>query len=237
MKILAIETTGARAEIAVVDAGEVAAAVVFRHRMDLAQHLMPRIDMALQMAGLSLGDLGGIAVSLGPGSFTGIRIGVVTAKALAFAGGIPLAGVPTLAAVAAAEIAPPEALLCAVIPAREEELYAALYQRVDGELITRAAPMVVSVDELAERLARYPGPIFLAGDAPEAAARLTASLGARALTRRELPPLIAPWLASLARARLAEGGDDPATLAPLYVRAAAVTLKNATGQREVKPAQ
>jgi hypothetical protein len=76
---------------------------------------------------------------------------------------------------------------------------------------------------LTERLARYPGNVLLAGDAP-AAERLAAALGPRATVRAARPGSLAPRVATLARRRLEEGGDDPATLAPLYVRAPSVTL-------------
>jgi tRNA threonylcarbamoyladenosine biosynthesis protein TsaB len=237
MTILAIETTGPRAEVAVVDDAGVVASMAFQHRMELSRLLMPRIDATLEMAGMTLAELDGIAVSLGPGSFTGIRIGVVTAKALAWAAGRPLAGVPTLEALAAAEVASPETLICAVVPARADELYAALYQRAGGgagvgrptraadAVTTRAAPTVLTIDQLAARLAGYPGPVLLAGDAPEAAERLLSALGPRALARRPPAGPAAAWVAEMGRQRLAAGGDDPATLAPLYVRPSAAVAK------------
>jgi tRNA threonylcarbamoyladenosine biosynthesis protein TsaB len=223
MNILGIETTGPRADVAVVDDEGVVASTAFRHRMDLSRLLMPRIDATLAMAGLTLAELDGIAVSLGPGSFTGIRIGVVTAKALAWAAGRPLVGVSTLEALAAAEAASPETLICAVAPARADELYAGLYQRSDGAVVTRAAPTVLTIDQLAARLAGYPGPVLLAGDAPEAAERLLTSLGPRA--RRSPAGPSAAAVAAVGRHRLADGGDDPLTLAPLYVRPSAAVAK------------
>jgi tRNA threonylcarbamoyladenosine biosynthesis protein TsaB len=254
MTLLAIETTGARAEVSIVaEEAEpdgqpresslhpsirlprALASETFEHRMDLAQWLMPRVDAVLDRAGIALGSLSGIAVSLGPGSYTGIRIGVVTAKALAYAAGLPLAGVPTLEALAAAaEASAPvpaaapagaaDRLICAVIPARADEVYAALYQRSDGALITRAAVTVMRLEALTERLGRYPGSVLLAGDAPEMAARLAAALGPRLRAPEGPPGLLAPWVAALGRRRLAGGGDDPATLAPLYVRAPTISL-------------
>lgn len=228
MSLLAIETTGPLAEAAVVDAEGAIASLAFRHRMDLAKRLLPYVEAALEMAGAALRDLEGIAVSLGPGSYTGIRIGVVTAKALAYAAGLPLAGVPTLEALAAeADAAAPgrsaQRLICALVPARAGEYYTGLYQHADGGLRTRAAATVMPLEALSERLARYPGAVLLAGDASAAFERLAAALGPRLLARGAPGPL-APWVAALGRQRLIEGGDDPATLAPLYVRAPVVTL-------------
>jgi tRNA threonylcarbamoyladenosine biosynthesis protein TsaB len=241
MTLLAIDTTGPRAEVAVVGDEETLAVDAFEHRMDLARLLMPRVDAVLTRAGVALQSLAGIVVSLGPGSYTGIRIGVVTAKALAYAGGLPLAGVPTLEALAAeADAATPsgadagvgvpaplpgaERLICALIPARADEYYAALYQRADGGLRPRAAASVMRLEALVERLVRYPGRVLVAGDAPEAASRLASALGPRLLQREGAARGLARWVAALGRPRLATGGDDPATLAPLYVRAPTVTL-------------
>lgn len=229
MTILTLETTGPIAEIAVVSSEAAPAVETFAHRMDLAQSLMPRLDALLAHAGVPLSSLDGIAVSLGPGSYTGIRIGVVTAKALAYAANIPLAGVPTLAALAeeadtAASNATRERLICALLPARADEYFVALYQRADGELRTRAAVTVMGREALAERLVRYPGSVLLAASSPDAAAPLAAALGPRAIVHVREEATLALAVAALGRRRLAEGGDDPATLAPLYVRAPTVTL-------------
>src|SRR5260370_8167051 len=108
MKLLAIETTGDVADLAVVDEGGMSATLAFRHRMELSRRLVPRLQELLSLAGLEAADLDAIAVSLGPGSFTGVRIGLATSNALALALDRPIAGVPTLPA-PAPELAPPRA--------------------------------------------------------------------------------------------------------------------------------
>jgi len=99
---LGIETSTPTASIALMDDENLIAEVLFSGQMNLAEQLAPRIKELLAHEGVRLAGLDGIAVSLGPGSFTGLRIGVATAKALAHAVGLPLVGVPTADAVAEA---------------------------------------------------------------------------------------------------------------------------------------
>src|SRR5688500_10215975 len=90
------ETSGEMASDADVDETGLLAEVRFRHRMDLSRYLVPRVQQVLGLAGCAVDGLDGIAVSAGPGSFTGLRIGVTVAKALAYGRGLPIAGVSTL---------------------------------------------------------------------------------------------------------------------------------------------
>ncbi len=93
-----------------------------------------------------------IAVSIGPGSFTGLRIGLSLAKGMAFAGGLRVIGVPTLDAWAVA--APTwEGRLCTVLDARKQEVYAAVYERMDGRVVRCGAPCALAAVRLAETLA------------------------------------------------------------------------------------
>jgi tRNA threonylcarbamoyladenosine biosynthesis protein TsaB len=167
--ILALETGSDLASIALLDGLQVAAEHAFRHQMSLSRDLMPRVDALLVQAGVGWGAIEAVAVGLGPGSYTGLRIGVVTAKALAWASGRPLLGISSLTALVAPHLAPPETLLCAVLEARAGEFFTALYQRRDGELQIRAQPTVLRVEELSQRLSAYPGPVLVAGHAARCA--------------------------------------------------------------------
>jgi tRNA threonylcarbamoyladenosine biosynthesis protein TsaB len=110
-----------------------------------ARELMPAVAEAMERAGVGWGDLDAIAVGVGPGSFTGLRIGVATARALARAGGLPLRPVSSLAALAAGIGAP---LRLPLIDARRGELFGALYED-DRELWP---PFVMRPEELVQRL-------------------------------------------------------------------------------------
>jgi tRNA threonylcarbamoyladenosine biosynthesis protein TsaB len=222
--ILALETGGVLASLALLDGGEVAAEQAFRHRMSLSQELMPRVNGLLAQAGADWAAVDAVAVGLGPGSYTGLRIGVVTAKALCWASGRSLLGISSLAALVAPHVAPPETLLCAVLEARPGEFFTALYQRRGAELQVRAEPTVLRAEELAGRLSAYPGPALLAGHS----ARFARSSG-------EMPSTLlfgaldeepqARWVGRLAAERLRSGErDDPLMVTPLYVRAPAPTV-------------
>src|SRR5688572_7644865 len=116
--ILALETGSSLASLALMDGLDIVAETAFRHRMVLSRDLMPAIDELLAGAGAAWDDVEAVAVGLGPGSFTGLRIGVVTAKALAWAARRAVLGISSLAALAAPHLAPLEALICPVLEAR-----------------------------------------------------------------------------------------------------------------------
>src|SRR5437879_577282 len=153
MNVLAIETTGDPADLAVVDEAGAVAALAFRHRTELSRLLVPRLRLVLEMARLGARDLDGIAVSLGPGSFTGVRIGVSTAKALALALDRPIFGVPTLDALAAAEAPPPGTLVCPLVRSSAGEVFAGVYRAVPGGIERCANEMLVPAEELEAKLA------------------------------------------------------------------------------------
>lgn len=230
--ILALETGGDLASLALLDGMDLVAERAFRHRMTLSRDLMPAVDELLAGAAVEWAQVDAVAVGLGPGSFTGLRIGVVTAKALAWAAGRPVLGISSLAALVAPHLAPPETLLCAVLEARAGEFFTALYQRRAGELQVRAEPTVLPAQELAERLAAYPGPVLIAGHGARWAGSLPSfSPGPWLLawTGFDEEPQ-ARWIGRLADGRLRAGErDDPAVLAPLYVRPPAPELKRQHG--------
>ena len=126
-------------------------------------HLVERV---LARAGLGIRDVEGLAVSIGPGSFTGLRIGLGLAKGLAFAGRLPLAAVPSLDALAHVAGAAPGATVCAALDARKREVYAALFRIAPGGAPERLGPdEALAPDALAARL---PAGTVLVGDAGEA---------------------------------------------------------------------
>jgi tRNA threonylcarbamoyladenosine biosynthesis protein TsaB len=159
-----------------------------------------------------------LAVTIGPGSFTGLRIALSFAKGLAFSGGYRLVGVPTLDALAVA--APAElGRLCAVLDARKREVYGALYER-DGEGLARCGePCAIAAERLAGAVGES---CTFIGDAVESYGdvfRRVVGAGAKLLSSATHPPS-AVAVARLAAARLLRSslGDDLAALAPSYVR-------------------
>jgi len=124
------------------------------------------IERALAQAGLTIRDVEGVAVSIGPGSFTGLRIGLGLAKGIAFAGGLPVAAVPTLEALAQAAEARPGQTVCAALDARKGEVYGAVFRVGPAGVLERMRPdAVLPPAVLATGL---PAGAVLVGDAAEA---------------------------------------------------------------------
>jgi tRNA threonylcarbamoyladenosine biosynthesis protein TsaB len=181
--------------------------------------LLPGIDAVLARAGAELAAIDAFAVSVGPGSFTGLRVGIATVKGLAFASGRPVAAVPTLAALAHAGVsAAGGAPVLALLDARRGELYAAVYG-ADGR--AELAETVAKPAALAERVAA--GTRIVAGEGAEAAAAEIAALrgSAIAVLPRPLGLARAGPVGALGARMLAAGlGTEAARVAPRYVRRA-----------------
>ncbi|MFW5902202.1 MAG: tRNA (adenosine(37)-N6)-threonylcarbamoyltransferase complex dimerization subunit type 1 TsaB [Thermodesulfobacteriota bacterium] len=127
MKILAVDTATESCSVAVVDNGNLVAEFTHSHGLTHTRRLMPMIDRVLDDCGLSINDMDGLAATLGPGSFTGLRIGLSTVKGLAFGASKPVAGVSALD-VLARQFPFADCRICAMIDARKNEVYAAEYQ-------------------------------------------------------------------------------------------------------------
>ncbi len=123
-------------------------------------HLMPLIARALEQAGLDWGDLDRLAVGVGPGTFTGLRIGIATGHALARATGLPLVGVPTLRSLALGAQDRRPGTLLAAIDARRGEVFAAAWAGSEPLL----APAALGPDALVAELTRFPAPVLAIGD-------------------------------------------------------------------------
>lgn len=202
--LLAIETATRRGSVALLRGGDRVERVLPADRTT-AESLLPEIDALLQEAGMGLAELGAFAVSIGPGSFTGLRIGVATVKGLAFGSALPVAPVPTLAALALA--AGGEGPLVALLDAQRGEVYAAGYPE-PGALEPALLPEGLYTGE--ELAARLPARPRLVGEG-------VAILG---LEGEAVVPG-AGAVAQLGLARIREGGAlSAAELVPRYVRRA-----------------
>jgi tRNA threonylcarbamoyladenosine biosynthesis protein TsaB len=184
LKILAIETATSVTRVALLDGERVLAEVEDAERAHAAA-LLPAVERALGEAALTLADVEGFAVSIGPGSFTGLRIGLATVKAFALGGERPTAAVPSLAALAWPRRAEAPALV-ACLDAQRGEVYAACY-RAGGPLGLEPLwrEVILKPEELAERV---PQGALVVGTgagvglpAPGPRARDVAALGSRLL--------------------------------------------------------
>jgi tRNA threonylcarbamoyladenosine biosynthesis protein TsaB len=221
--LLAIESATRVCSVALARGGEVVAERASHDARRSDERLLPLIDELLVGAGVRLADVAAFAVSIGPGSFTGLRIGLATVKAFALLDGRPVAPVSTLAALCASAARaprPPEGAVAALLDARRGAYYAACVSRAGVPRADRLADGVHTPGELAEKLPRGCAVVVGEGAAPGAA-----QLAARRpdLALLELPDLgaSAASVARLGAALLNEGAAvDAAALVPVYLRRA-----------------
>lgn len=162
MFVLGIETATVVAGVAVVNDDKVLAEEFVNNKLNHSQNLMPMISRVMDAAGISPKELGGIAVSNGPGSFTGLRIGLAAAKSMAQVLQLPLVGVPTLDALAYNMQGQGE-IVCPILDARKNQVYTAIYQ-VGSSLELLTDYLAIPVTELIDKLKQLPGKITLVGD-------------------------------------------------------------------------
>jgi tRNA threonylcarbamoyladenosine biosynthesis protein TsaB len=163
--ILAIETATPSCSVAITEGGQqggrVLAALTLCGTVTHSQRLLTRIGQLLEETAVTWSMLDGVAVSIGPGSFTGLRIGMATAKGLAFAGNRPLLGVSTLTSLASSCSSAKK--ICAALDARKKQVYAAFFRRSpSGRLEQNTATVVVVPEQLAAGIGE---PVYMVGDA------------------------------------------------------------------------
>lgn len=151
MYILGIETSTTTGSVAVVSEDGVIAKYSLNIEVTHSERLMSTVDRVLKDTGLSMADMDGYAVAIGPGSFTGLRIGLAAVKGLALVTGKPVAAVPTLKALAwnLPYAAHP---ICPMLDARKNEVYAAIFRFEGPALVHVMAEAVISLNRLSERV-------------------------------------------------------------------------------------
>lgn len=147
MRILAVDTAAKSCSVAIMAAGSLSAELITLKDETHSKHLMELIHKVLGMAGFRVGELDGLAVTIGPGSFTGLRIGVSTVKGLAHALNKPVVGVSSLDALAW-QCADRSHLICALLDARKGEVYSATY-RFENDTLTQKSLENVTAPEAA----------------------------------------------------------------------------------------
>jgi len=220
--VLALETATDVCGAALLREETVVAQAHLRRPRIHSKRLTPLVEDVLAHGDVAAEALDAVAVSMGPGSYTGLRIGVSTAKGWACAAGADLIGVPTLAAYAAwlRPVSRPGDVICALLDARRDEVYAGAFRRVDDGLEPHADTTALSVDALPEWLGRVDGRLWLLGDGAE---KSLEALDTMEAPRTVCPPdAVGPsaaWVARRGRVRLARHGpDDRASFEPLYVK-------------------
>ena len=219
--LLAIDTATRLISLALHDGQSVAAESTWQTDQYHTAELAPQAALLLRRAGVEPAQLQAIAVAIGPGSYTGLRIGLGFAKGLALAQGVPLLGVPTLDGLMRAQPQRAERAL-ALLQAGRGRVSAAPY-RWDLRKLRWEADGAVRVLEwaaLADELAAEPGdgsPVYVAGEMDATGAELLRGLKSRVRLASPAQSLRrAGFLAEIGWERLRAGADDPSRLAPVY---------------------
>jgi tRNA threonylcarbamoyladenosine biosynthesis protein TsaB len=226
MKILAVDTATASGSIALLEDTLLMAEWTLHSAQTHNRRLLKHIDGFLKELGWTLEQLDGFAVTIGPGSFTGLRIGVTTVKTLAWAGRKPFVGISSLD-VLAAPFGYAAYPVCALIDARKGEIYHAFYQPDGKGRIRLLAPFQVdSPERIVEKIQ---GPTLFCGDGWPLCQNLFANtLGEWAVPASgSYQRIRASHLGELAWERLQDrSGEDPMTCVPLYVRPSEAEIRH-----------
>lgn len=218
MKLLAIDTSGPVCGAAILTDEGVRYECAVTNKLTHSVNLLPMIDAAFTATGLTIGDMDRLAVTVGPGSFTGVRIGVSTLKGLAHGADKPCVAVDALEAMAAG-VGAYDGVVCPIQDARAGQVYGAAFRTGIGrpERLMEDAPMKLE-DYLAAISAYGERFLFLGDGMPVHRERIVALLGDKAVfaapQQAYLRPSSVAWLASLS-----EETVDYRTLMPLYLRA------------------
>jgi len=217
--ILSIDSSTPVAGVAVADGQSLLGEIMIHTKNTHSEKLMPMIQQLLQELQLTMQDVDAVAVTQGPGSFTGLRIGMATAKGLAQGAGKKLIAVPTLDCLAYNILHYP-GILCPILNAQKKQVYTALY-RSEAELKRLSDYQAIAVEQLTQQLCAMNEPVWFVGDGVAAFADvLQQALGAQcrfAYGHQLLPR--AGSLAMLAAQRAErEQFDDLLTAALIYIR-------------------
>ena len=219
MIILAFDSTAKAASVAVTEDEKLLALYNIDNGLTQSELLLPMAENIIKSLNLTFDDIGLLACAVGPGSFTGVRIGVALVKGIAFGKNIPCVSVSTLDELAE-NLSGLEGIIVPVMDARRQQVYTATY-RCDGKSLEKLTPdRAIAISELGEELKEYSEPIYLVGDGYEVA---KLGLSAMGVVTKETPKLLitenAYSIALVAKAKY-ERGDVTTDLqiAPTYLR-------------------
>ena len=219
MITLAFDSTAKAASVAVCDGEKLLALYNIDNGLTQSELLLPMAENMLKSLNLSFSDVELLACAVGPGSFTGVRIGVALVKGIAFGRGIPCVEVSTLDELAE-NLRGLSGIIVPCMDARRQQVYTATYHGHDGELEKLTEDRAMAISELAEELKAYDEPIYLSGDGYAVAKRGLETAGIKVEATPEL--LITENAYSVARiaVRKHEKGEYTTDLeiAPTYLR-------------------
>ena len=217
--ILAFETSAKAASVALLDGGKLLGESYQNTGLTHSQTLMVMAEDLLKQCGKAVADITAVAVAEGPGSFTGVRIGVAAAKGFAWGRNLPCYGVSTLEAMAES-LGIYRGYVCACMDARRSQVYNGLFYADSGNLSRLSEDRAISLAELGAQLETLEGPIFLVGDGAQLTFRtLSATVKELVLPAEHRMHQRAVGVALLAEKKAAAGETgDANTLTPNYLR-------------------
>ncbi len=217
MKLLALDTSSITATVSLLDGDKLMGEYTLNHKKNHSQKLMPMIEELLNSCSVKPKEIDVFAVSIGPGSFTGLRIGIATMAAMAQALDKKVVGVPTLEALAY-NLYNINGLICPIIDAQRDLVYTALYQWIDGNMVEIMKQQVISIDGLIDILKTKQERIFFIGDALE---KFDQNLKDGLKQQFAIPPskLLIPSASSVAEiAKIKIEKDIITDITPIYMR-------------------
>lgn len=235
MKILAFETSAKAASVAITDNGKLLGESYQNTGLTHSQTLMVMAEDLLKACNLSVKDVQAVAVAAGPGSFTGVRIGVAAAKGFAWGAELPCYGVSTLEAMAL-NLGVWEGYVVPAMDARRNQVYTAIFRAEKGVLTRVEEDMAISLAELGEKIKNFAQPVFLVGDG---------ALLCYNTLLEEVPGLVLPPEhrmhqraagVALAAQRQADAGDpgNGGSLTPNYLRLSQAERERAARENREK---
>jgi tRNA threonylcarbamoyladenosine biosynthesis protein TsaB len=234
MKVLGIDTSTSCGSVGLIDDESIISEYLLNIPVTHSERLLRTIELILKEARCAIGDLDGWALSLGPGSFTGLRIGVSTVKGLALASQKPVAGVSTLD-VLAYQISSTPYLICPILDARKGEVYTAFYRYGEGnDLKRQSAYQAIKPEDLIEKIQERT--IFIGDGVRTYGDYIRNSLSSLAIfppTQLNVPH--GSGVAKLGLELLRKGKYlDLATFTPLYIRPSEAEMKFCPAKGEAK---
>ncbi len=235
MKILAFETSAKAASVALMENGKLLGESYQNTGLTHSQTLMVMAEDLLKTCGLTAKDVEAVAVAAGPGSFTGVRIGVAAAKGFAWGAQLPCYGVSTLDAMARS-LGVYQGYVVPAMDARRSQVYTAIFHAQKGMLTRLEEDMAISLAELKEKIKNFEEPVFLVGDG---------ALLCYNTLLEEVPGLVLPpehrvhqrasGVALAAQAQLDAGAaGDGGTLTPNYLRLSQAERERAARENREK---
>ena len=219
MKILALESSAKAVSCALWSDGARVALAYQNSGLTHSRTLMPMVSDMLKNADVSLGSVDVVACAKGPGSFTGLRIGVAAAKGIAWASDLPVAGVSTLEAMAAQSSDMPGIVVC-VMDARRGQFYNAIFDCSGGKPVRLCEDRAIGSDALAQELSSYKKAIFLVGDGAELCYTISKNVGVCVNLAPEGRRWQTAWGVALCAAEMVQRDElcSAAALTPVYLR-------------------